>query len=631
MQPKLIFISPLAGFTSLFKKVCADLNISNYIVIDYNYYNNNCNSRKALEMLSNQENIVIVCKEFVANDLNIKDLPMVHVSVSPYDVFNNLYQLSRKYKKITYIGFWKEADSYDFNLYEQILGIKIHTYLFTSYQDIDQKINEALENGADAVLTTGECIARVFRELNIDVQVIYPGRSVIIEAIQRANEILKFRMKDIYHNRQLSTIINSVSDGILLMDREKKIILTNSTAQQILNKGSSNVLNKIKSNLGDADTHQIIKLNGAQYYISKNTISLDKSDCCFLITIKDAYEVQKVEQQIRCEIAKKGLKAKHTFDDLVGSSDAFKKVVEKAKKFSASDTTVLITGESGTGKELFAQSIHNASKRRNGPFVGINCAALPENLLETELFGHVRGAFTGATSEKQGLFELAHNGTIFLDEIGEIPLSVQAKLLRVIQEKEVRRIGGEKIIPIDVRIIAATNKDLRKEIEVGRFRTDLYYRLNVLRLNIPPLRERKEDIPALMACFFERYAQKLADELVIDPYLLDAMLKYDWPGNIRELENFCERYFLLGNDRHLLEEEMKEWFFIKDKHQETRSTDNNYMIIKRGTLAEMEHEIIKKLFAEYNGNRKKLAGILGISRTTLWKLLKEGSNIGSLA
>ncbi|ADD69082.1 two component, sigma54 specific, transcriptional regulator, Fis family [Denitrovibrio acetiphilus DSM 12809] len=310
-----------------------------------------------------------------------------------------------------------------------------------------------------------------------------------------------------------------------------------------------------------------------------------------------------------------------------------------ARDVAASEATVLITGESGTGKEVFARYIHENSNRSSGAFVAVNCAALPENLMESELFGYEKGAFTGAVNRKPGKFELADGGTILLDELGEIPLHLQAKLLRVLQEKEVERLGGTKPFKINVRILATTNKVLKKEVDEGNFREDLYYRLNVISIELPPLRERKEDIMELATFFAEKYAQingkgscKMTDDAV------KALLDYDWPGNVRELEHTIERAVVLCRDgviseRNLFLHGITINQFMTDKQElaaadsytgcETTEDSVSAGIDFAGTIAEMERELIIKTLKETGGNRTKAADMLGITVRTLRNKLNE--------
>lgn len=289
-------------------------------------------------------------------------------------------------------------------------------------------------------------------------------------------------------------------------------------------------------------------------------------------------------------------------------------------------TLTLIQGETGTGKELFAQSIHNASGRKDKPFVAVNCAALPENLLESELFGYVEGAFTGARKGgKTGLFELAHEGTIFLDEISEMSMSIQARFLRVIQEKEVVRLGDDKIIPVNIRVIGATNRDLLRQVEEMKFREDLYYRLCVLTLEIPPLRMRKEDIHNLVDYFLVGKSKELNIKTKgIDHDAMARLLLYDWPGNIRQLENLVERCVVLSRDKEISIEVMDE--AISGIPQLGREADHQYVEHendgKKGVLKQIEKDTIMNVLEETGGNKTLAAEKLGISVTTLWRKLK---------
>jgi two-component system response regulator HydG len=290
-----------------------------------------------------------------------------------------------------------------------------------------------------------------------------------------------------------------------------------------------------------------------------------------------------------------------------------------------SDATVLIMGESGTGKEVVANAIHHNSPRAGQPFIKVSCAALPEALLESELFGHERGAFTGAVTRREGRFQLAHRGTIFLDEVGEMNPALQTKLLRVLQEKEFEPVGSARTIKVDIRVIAATNKDLTKEVREGRFREDLYYRLNVVPVTMPPLRERKEDIPPLADHFLAVYREKNRKPLKgISGKALDLLVRYDWPGNIRELENCIERAVIMAKEEMITPVDFPPQIQKLSGEKETGGFAIPYGI----SLEAMERELIVKTLAETGGNRTRASEILGINRRTLQNKLKEyGINV----
>jgi two-component system response regulator HydG len=307
---------------------------------------------------------------------------------------------------------------------------------------------------------------------------------------------------------------------------------------------------------------------------------------------------------------------------IVGTSAPMRRVFEAIALVAPTEATVLILGESGTGKELVAQAIHANSPRRAGPFITVNCAALPETLLESELFGHERGAFTGATERRLGRFELAHGGTIFLDEIGELTPAAQTKLLRVLQSQEFERLGGSKTLKVDVRVIAATNKDLDAAVRAGQFREDLLYRLRVFPLTVPPLRERRDDIPLLAEHFLKRYAERHRRRLRgLTPRALDLLMRYDWPGNVRELEHAIERAVILARGEHLTPEEWPPT--IRAAGQAEDSACHQPPVPVGLTLKEVERELIRKTLERTGGNRTKAAEVLGISRATLHNKLKE--------
>ena len=311
--------------------------------------------------------------------------------------------------------------------------------------------------------------------------------------------------------------------------------------------------------------------------------------------------------------------ARHQFVGIVGTTREMQRVFELISRIAQTDITVLIQGESGTGKELVAKAIHRLSKRASKPFVVVNCGAIPENLLESELFGHVKGAFTGAVTQKHGLFEEANHGTIFLDEIGELPPQLQVKLLRFLQEGEIKRVGSNETIRVDVRVLAATNKDLPKLVEAQQFRSDLYYRLNVIQIQLPPLRERKDDIPILATHFMRKYSSKLQKRVEeLTPEALQALKAYSWPGNVRELENAIEHAVALTVNRTIGLNDLPE--VLRRNHLHDYGDEGGG---KRMTLKELEKHYIFETLQSCNWNYEIAARQLGIGRTTLWRKIKD--------
>lgn len=353
---------------------------------------------------------------------------------------------------------------------------------------------------------------------------------------------------------------------------------------------------------GIRDAVEAMKL-GAQDYAVK-PINPEE----LIIRIKRLVGNQKLKEQVEL-----GKRERSEGQDWIGDSPKMREIKRLVKKVASTPSTILITGESGTGKEVIAKAIHSLSPRTEKPFIAINIGAIPENLLESELFGYEKGAFTGALSRKIGMFELASGSTLFLDEIGEMPLHLQVKLLRVIQERKIQRLGGTQSIPIDVRILAATNRDLEERIKKGRFREDLYYRLNVIQLKIPPLRERREDIPKLVGHFIKKYTRRIGKSLTgIEPESLRVLQDYEFPGNVRELENLIERVVILADT---------EIITVKDLGFSAKPAAE--ISIKRGTLDEMERQLILAALQRWNENRTRTAKELGITRRTLLNKIKE--------
>lgn len=350
--------------------------------------------------------------------------------------------------------------------------------------------------------------------------------------------------------------------------------------------------------------------DGAYDFLTK-PVNLDRLG----LLVKRALSTRELALQHRA--LQEELDQRRQFANIVGKSAEMKQIFDVIRQVAPTKASVLVTGDSGVGKELIADAIHNLSNRRHKPFIKVHCAALTESLLESELFGHEKGAFTGAVARKRGRFELAHTGTIFLDEIGEIDPSVQIKILRVLQEKTFERVGGEDTLEVDVRIISATNKDLKGEIGNGTFREDLYYRLNVVNIHIPPLRERKEDIPLLAAAFVKEFAEENGKPVEgIDPKARSLLYNYSWPGNVRELRNCLESAVVMSKGSVITTDDLPP-SIVTD-------SESNHVRIQLGTtMADAEKEIIRANLAAQSGNKSRTAEVLGIGRKTLHRKLAE--------
>ena len=351
---------------------------------------------------------------------------------------------------------------------------------------------------------------------------------------------------------------------------------------------------------------------GAYDYITK-PFQMDE----LVLTVRKALENRLLKKEVIR--LRKEVESRYDFHQLIGKSPSMQKIYDLIERISDSSSNVLITGESGTGKELVAKAIHYNGVRKEGPFVAINCAAIPETLLESELFGYKKGAFTDAKSDKKGLIFEANEGTLFLDEITEMPLTLQAKLLRVIEDREVRPLGDTNSYPFDVRIISSSNRNIKSTIQEGRFREDLYYRLNVIDIQLPPLRERKEDIPLLVQHFINKFSQDLKKNISgVSEGALKIFLNYSWPGNVRELENVIQRAMTLSQHEVILPEDLPATVIqTPDKKLVEKALEENF------TLDQLEKEYIKKVLIEAGGNKSKAAEILGLDRKTLYRKLQE--------
>ncbi len=413
-----------------------------------------------------------------------------------------------------------------------------------------------------------------------------------------------------YRGREGLELFEKYEVDIVLTDIQMPDISGIEVLQQIRNKNRQVVIVLITA-YGSVENAVEACRMGADDYITK-PFSQEQ----LLFTIEKAIRLRELQSENKR--LQQELSEKFQFDNMIINSDEMKNVLQTARQVARSDATVLILGESGTGKELLARAIHFNSSRKDKPFIVVNCPSIPENLMESELFGHVKGAFTGAIRDRKGKFELADEGTLFLDEIGDLREDVQAKLLRVLQEQEFERLGDNRSIKVDVRIIAATNKDIEQLVQQGKFRDDLYYRLSVVPIGLPPLRERKEDIPYLVDFFVDRY--KKSEYIQIDPDVFQVLKKYDWPGNIRELENVIERALVLSAEprialknlpAHLVQKTDKEEFPERDPLFEDLSLEN------------VERRAIELALEKSGGNQSKAARLLKIPRHVLLYRMKK--------
>lgn len=555
--------------------------------------------------------------------------PIVDIPVQGIDLVRSLSLCRKKFgkRKVAVIG----ADNmiYGADNLGDIVGLEIEQYYLSNVDDIQRSVDIAKAEGCEVVLAGLDTCAYA-EEVGLNGMIIETTEESFYQALSEAKRLAVVSRKEEEKSRRYQTILDNAYEGVIAIDLHNKITAFNEAAQSILSiRGKDLIGREVKEVLTDGKLLQlllneesykeaILDYHSVQLSIKKVVIFLRGKKVGEMIAFQDVTGIQEMEGKIRKQIYLRGHVAKHTFQDIISESKIVKETIEMAKSYSAVDSNILIIGESGTGKEMYTQSIHNYSTRKNQPFVAINCAALPENLLESELFGYVEGAFTGAAKGgKQGFFELAHRGTLFLDEIGEISASLQSRLLRVLQEREVMRIGDDKVIPVDVRIIAATNKNLLQMVKENTFREDLYYRLSVLDLHLPSLRESRADIPLLVKSFIRKYNLSPQPITITDEALLRLSEEY-WEGNVRQLQNFCERLTVLCKNQYIDVEDVE---FHLPKKLEGKVYDDKWDRVVE--LNKNEKNRIIETLQQSNFRREVAAEKLGMSRTTLWRKLKQ--------
>lgn len=565
----------------------------------------------------------------------VKDTPVIIIPITPFDVIQSMRKLDKHIKEVALFNFKRKI--YGIESIEKMFNVKIHEYTFTNATDIKNNVLDVVAKNI-RTLIGGAVAVPLARKYGINGIILSAGEETIYRAIYEAKHLIDVRDIERKKNMIYRSIFNSITDGIIYTDNQNNIQLINPIAKRIFNIENNfyvnqNVVTAIPNTqiprvfkTGIKEISQLQKINNTIISTNRIPLILNGEKIGVVCTFQDITKIQKLEQNIRSKIQAKGFTAKYQFKDIITNNSVMNSLKTMAKFYASTKSAILIEGESGTGKELFAQSIHNASMYKRGPFVAVNCAAIPEDLLESILFGYEGGAFTGAKKNgKSGLFEIAHNGTIFLDEIGELSKPLQARLLRVLQEKEIMRVGGDRIIPIDVRIISATNQNIQKKILESKFRNDLYYRLCTFNIKIPPLRERRDDIILLLEQFLRRKDVQLDESLKSKIYPL--LKSYDWPGNVRELYNVAERLELAEKNQEFHAVINENIDFILNDAVRTTKYDMVVTLDTSGglknALNNAEREIIKKLMIRHNNNQQKVAQYLQISNTSLWRKMRE--------
>ena len=518
-------------------------------IVAYSVYASFEEAVKNAQKMEDQLDIILsrgATAEYIRRGVHI---PVLSIPITPFDVIKVLFDMNPMPEQVALIHYRKHVR--DVQAIAQMFHVRIEEYAFLSREDIAKAVDDAYEKGIRTLIgghvAVGMAIKKGMKAVELSA-----GEEAVERSIEEAISMLNQVRREQKRTTRVRAAVNAMVEGIVVTDERQKVVLVNRAADNIFP-------NSLK--IGDTAPKEILtpeyqrvfetgreqplsvrKIKRESYAVTHLPVKRGGRFLGIVSRYEDITKMEELEQKIRKETHAKGFEAEYKFSNILTEDPGMMTVKKQAEIYAKTDSTILIQGESGTGKELFAQSIHNGSSRKNRPFVAVNCAAIPSSLLESELFGYEKGAFTGAQKEgKAGYFELAHLGTLFLDEIGEVSLEVQTRLLRVLQEHEIMRVGGDRIIPVNVRVIAATNKDLKEEIRKGNFREDLYYRLNILELSVPPLRERGEDVSVL--------ARQLSKIWKCPPEAIGKILpelrEYSWPGNVRELRNIVERYSVL--------------------------------------------------------------------------------------
>lgn len=562
------------------------------------------------------------------------DIPVVLVRVSGFDVMQGLAKARQYSDRIALVTY--DAVSDEIRQFVHTFGLPIVLRSYSTEEEARACVHEIKSAGIEVVVAPG-LVVDLARNSGLTGILIY-SQTLVREAIDDAVEVGRLRRSELAKRDRINTILGELRDGVVAVDAQGRIEVLNPAMEKILGQPAGKLVGEpLSTVMGELDLDTTLRrqrpeLERVQRIAGKTIVTsrvpiLEQGRLTGAVLIcQDPEAIRRMDRNLRTRTASRTRTVRYGLADIVGDSRLIKDTRARVLACAKSRATVLIIGESGTGKELIAQSIHTESERASQPFVAINCGAFPESLLESELFGYTEGSFTGASrGGKTGLFEAAHTGTIFLDEIGEMPLSLQTRLLRVLQEKEVLRIGAIDPTPIDVRVIAATHQDLASRAAHGQFRRDLYYRLNILLIRLSPLRERPEDLRPLIQALQRKWAAQSGGQ-PIDASVIEALLQasrhYGWPGNVRELENVLERVMVLSDlypTYKTAGEALKALVPEIFEHEGEPETD---ALSEHRRTADLRH--IKQVLSECGGNQAQAAELLGISRTTLWRRLKDG-------
>lgn len=606
-----LFVAPTVEIMETAEKVIKEKRYDIPIVRAYD--------RRAVKDISAYKDaLVLISRGGIAEELKrIPEKTVVEVNASVNDILISVEKLM--HKGCRNIGIIMRENILHNLMHDFQLGdIRIYVRPCNSYEQIETITSMLLKNNIiDGVAGCGHAVTYA-QSLGICTEDVQSGEKSVLKAIEDALVILETKKLEALQLERLNAVVKNIQEGVIVLNDTYHPVFFNELAEKIF---AAETLvewkTKIIPYIQHYDGEKLIEIN--QYKILFRLVRLPVNQGIenTVMIFQEVKAIEQSEQKVRASLYQKGFYAKRYFTDITTSSEKMGRLKNVAEKFAKTDANILIYGETGTGKEVLAQSIHNGSLRSKQPFVSVNCASLPPNLIESELFGYVDGAFTGARkSGKKGLFELAHKGTIFLDEIGELPLDIQGRLLRVLQEHEIMKVGDDKILPLDIRVVCATNKNLKEMVKKGLFREDLYYRIHVLKLRLPALRERKEDILPLLKFYFDKFSKGAVWDDISSPEIERMLINYWWNGNIRELRNVAE-VLACCYEQDIKEETITEVLDLSVESEPKKYQSDKIQLPLGITLKKAEQEIIQQMLKHYSP--EEVCARLGISRVTLWR------------
>jgi transcriptional regulator with PAS, ATPase and Fis domain len=595
---------------------------------------------EAMHSVQNGANVVIARGNHAALISKNTEIPIVEIVLTGQEIAKLIQEAKEKLQKpspvIALVGFQNMLSST--KLLDEILDVTIKEYFVNYAEELEGAVEKAALDKVDFIIG-GEIVNAHAEKLNIPTLFLKSREDSIREAFRIAEKVAHAIDVEKKNTAEFKTILDYSFDGIIKLNNNGKIVILNYLAEKILRKSSEELIGKHITEVIDTLDQSIIQRvlsEGKALYstlLHKENLALvsniapiiiDNKIEGAMVSFQEFKKIEELEAEIRKELYAKGYVAKSSFKHIVGESSEINRLIETAKLYAKYDLPVLITGESGTGKKMFAQSIHNESLRKSSPYVAVNCSAMSPEQLEKKLYGYLESNYMHSSSIiKKGLFEVAHTGTIFLENISEMDLRGQANLLRVLNEGSIARFGDDRILPVNVRVMCSSNKNLMNLVKEGKFSEELYYTLCVLSLNLSPVRTRKEDVLALLDCFIDEYNNRYKKYVVLTEGAKSLVCSYPWQGNVRQLKSFCEKITILAPKKVLndsfINEHLEPYSIIYDVNKYSSSDEGKKVVVYENPEAAKILELLEK----HNGNRGEVAGELNISKTTLWRKLKK--------